>query len=117
MSMFGDYKSYKKYQPYYSEWKNNRNIMEAKRDAYLSKHPELINNNDIQRGKNLLRAIDIMDEYSQKRAENMEAATESVIGMGLDLAFFGGGLLGGLLGTIKPIGEFFQILFQPSAQV
>ena len=108
MSMFGDYKSYKKYQPYYSEWKNNRNIMEAKRDAYLSKHPELINNNDIQRGKNLLRAIDIMDEYSQKRAENMEAATESVIGMGLDLAFFGGGLLGGLLGTIKPIGEFFQ---------
>ena len=108
MSMFGDYKAYKKYEPYYSEWKINRNIMDAKRNAYLAQHPELINNNDIQRGQVLLRAIDIMDEYSQKRAENMEAATESVIGMGLDLAFFGGGILGGLLGTIKPIGEFFQ---------
>ena len=108
MSMFGDYKAYKKYEPTYAEWKHNRNIMEAKRETYLSKHPELVNNNDIQRGQILLRAIDVMDEYSQKRAENMEAATESVIGMGLDLAFFGGGLLGGLLGTIKPIGKFFQ---------
>jgi len=108
MSMFGDYKAYKKFEPSYAEWKYNRNVMEAKRNAYLSKHPELINQNDIQRGQILLRAIDVMDEYSQKRAENMEAATESVISMGLDLAFFGGGILGGLLGTIKPIGEFFQ---------
>ena len=108
MSMFGDYKSYKKYEPAYSEWKNNRNILEAKREAYLNKHPELVNQKDIQRGKILLRAIDIMDEYSQKKAENMEATTESIIGMGLDLAFFGGVFLGGLLGMIKPIGEFFQ---------
>lgn len=108
MSMFGDYKAYKKYEPSYAEWKNNRNILEAKREAYLLQHPEIVNKNDIQRGQILLRAIDIMDEYSQKRAENMEAATESVIGMGLDFAFFGGGIIGGLLGTIKPIGEFFQ---------
>ena len=108
MSMFGDYKSYKKFEPTYTEWKNNRNVIEAKREAYLKAHPELVNNNDIQRGKILLRAIDVMDEYSQKRAENMEAATESVIGLGLDLAFTGGMFLGGLLGMIKPIGEFFQ---------
>lgn len=107
MSMFGDYKSYKLYEPAYSDWKNQRNIMEAKRLAYIDKHPEVINANDIQRGKVLLRAIDIMDEYSQKKTENMEAATESVIDMGLELAGFAGAGIGAFLGSIKPIGRFF----------
>lgn len=108
MSIFGDYKSYRKYQPSYAVWKHNRNLMEAKRDAYLKLHPELVNQEDIQRGQILLRSIDIMDEYSQKKAENMEAVTESVIGFGLEIALFSGAALGGLLGSIKPIGRFFQ---------
>ena len=62
MSMFGDYKSYRKYAPIYPEWKNNRDKLEAKRLAYIEKHPELINEADIQRGQILLRTIDIMDE-------------------------------------------------------
>ena len=107
MSMFGDYKSYKKYEPAYPEWKNNRDKLEAKRMAYLEKHPELINQEDIQRGEVLLRTIDIMDEYSQKKAENMEAATEPVISMGLEFALVGGGALGVFLGSFKPIGSFF----------
>ena len=107
MSMFGDYKSYKKFEPVYPQWKNQRDLMEAKRDAYLNLHPELINQEDIQRGQILLRAIDIMDEYSQKKAENMEAAIEPIINMGLEFAGFIGMGLGGLLGTIKPIGDFF----------
>ena len=107
MSMFGDYKSYKKFEPTYPQWKYQRDLMEAKRDAYLNLHPELINEEDIQRGQILLRAIDIMDEYSQKKAENMEAAIEPVINMGLEFAGFIGMGLGGLLGTIKPIGKFF----------
>ena len=110
MSVFGDYKSYKQYEPTYANWKNKRNIMDAKRLAYLEKHPELINPNDIQRGQILLRAIDIMDEYSQKKAENMEAATEPIIELGLELTAFLGMGLGGLLGTIKPIGNFFSRL-------
>ena len=63
--------------------------------------------NDIQRGKILLRAIDIMDEYSQKKAENMEAATEPMIEMGLELASFAGLGLGAFAGSFKPIGQFF----------
>ena len=107
MSTFGDYKSYKLYAPAYPEWKNKRDLMEAKRLAYIDKHPEVINKDDIQRGQILLRAIDIMDEHSQKKAENMEAATEPIISMGLELAGFTGLGIGGLLGSIKPIGRFF----------
>ena len=107
MSTFGDYKSYKLYAPAYSEWKSKRDLMEAKRLAYIDKHPEIINKDDIQRGQILLRAIDIMDEHSQKKAENMEAATEPIISMGLELAGFTGLGIGAFLGSIKPIGRFF----------
>lgn len=107
MSMFGDYKSYKNFEPVYPEWKNKRDLMEAKRLAYLERHPEAVNQEDIKKGQNLLRAIDIMDEYSQKKAENMEAATEPMINMGLELAGFAGGAAGALLGSFKPIGRFF----------
>ena len=107
MSNFGNYKSYKKYEPIYPDWKNKRDLMDAKRLAYIDKHPEIINNADIQRGKILLRAIDIMDEYSQNKAENMEAATEPIISMGLEFAALIGGGIGGMLGSIKPIGRFF----------
>ena len=107
MSAFGDYKSYKLYEPSYSAWKNKQDLMEAKRLAYINKHPEIVNPEDVQRGKILLRAIDIMDEHSQKKAENMEAATEPIIEMGLEFAGFAGMGLGALLGSIKPIGRFF----------
>ena len=107
MSMFGDYKSYRLYEPAYPGWKKQRDLMEARRLAYIEKHPEIVNSEDIQRGKILLRAIDIMDEYSQKKAENMEAATQPVIEMGLELSAFLGAGLGALLGSIKPIGKFF----------
>ena len=107
MSMFGDYKSYRLYEPSYPGWKKQRDLMEARRLAYIEKHPEIVNSEDIQRGKILLRAIDIMDEYSQKKAENMEAATEPIIEMGLELSGFAGMGLGAFLGSIKPIGRFF----------
>lgn len=110
MSIFGDYKSYKLYEPSYKEWKNKRDLMEAKRQAYIEKHPEIINREDIQRGQNLLRAIDIMDEYSQRKAENMEAATEPIINVGLEVACLVGAGIGALLGSIKPIGKFFAKL-------
>ena len=108
MSIFGDYKSYKKFEPSYSEWKYKRDLQDAKRLKYIETHPELFNQEDIQRGEILLRAIDIMDEYSQKKAENMEALTEPIISLGLELSFLGGAVLGGLIGKIKPVGKFFE---------
>ena len=62
MSMFGDYKAYKTYEPAYASWKNRRDIKEAKRLEYLKRHPNEISKEDIQRGQTIIRAIDIMDE-------------------------------------------------------
>ena len=107
MSMFGDYKAYKIYTPVYPEWKANRDLMDAKRLAYLDKHPEAVNQEDIKKGKIIIRAIDIMDEYSQKKAENMEAATEPVIGIGREIAGFLGAGLGWFLSYTKPVNKFF----------
>ena len=68
MDMFKDYNAYKQIQPQYSTWKENREKQEAKRLAYIAKHPELKNNEDIERGKTLLQAIDTLAEYSQAKA-------------------------------------------------
>ena len=103
MSMFGDYKSYKKYAPQYAEWKNARDLSEAKRQEYLRRNPSELNPDDIQRSKALLRAIDIMDEFSQKKAEDMEVITETVVGYGLQGALYVGTFLGFLASRLKPI--------------
>ena len=108
MSAFGDYKAYKKYEPAYPGWKYARDLKESKRQEYLRRHPESIDQNDIQRGKVLMRAIDVMDEYSQKRAEDMEVATETAVGYGLDAAIFGGAAAGAVIGNLKPVKNFLM---------
>ena len=108
MSAFGDYKAYKKYEPAYPGWKYARDLKESKRQEYLRRHPESIDQNDIQRGKVLIRAIDVMDEYSQKRAEDMEVATETAVGYGRDAAIFGGAAAGAVIGNLKPVKNFLM---------
>lgn len=116
MSTFGDYKSYKKYEPAYAVWKNNRDTAETKRLVYLKQNPSEISNEDIQRGQTLIRAIDIMDEYSQKRAEDTEVATEAAMGMALELLMIGGAGLGYLAGQLKPIKNLINKLGKNSKQ-
>lgn len=108
MSVFGDYKLYRKYEPAYADWKNMRDIQDAKRMAYLKKHPELKNENDIVRGKTLIRAIDVMDEYSQKRAENMELATDQIKVLITELTLFAGAGLGYLASKMGPVKKFLE---------
>ena len=103
MSMFGDYKSYRKFAPQYPQWKTEKDLAEAKRLAYLKNNPSEIKTEDIQKSKTILRAIDIMDEYSQKRAEDMEVATQSIVSVGLEIAMFLGAGLGLLATQLKPV--------------
>lgn len=117
MSTFGDYKAYKRYEPDYAGWKFKRDADEAKRMEYLRRNPDMLNSEDIQRGKALIRAIDIMDEYSQKRAEDMEIATETAVGYGLDAAVFGGAAIGAAIGNLKPIKTFLQQNFKQSKKI
>lgn len=108
MSTFGDYKSYKKYEPAYANWKNKRDIQESKRMAYLKQNPNEMSKEDIQRGQALVRAIDIMDEYSQKRAQDVEVATQSVVSMALEFMIFAGMGLGALVGKLKPVNNLIS---------
>ena len=103
MSTFGNYKSYKNYAPQYTTWKEKRDLAEAKRQEFLRENPKEINTDDIKRSKALLRAVDIMDEFSQKKAEDMEVLTETVVGYGLEAALIAGGMLGALVSRLKPI--------------
>ena len=96
MSMLEDYKAYKQFAPQYKDWKYSRDLAEAKRLEYIRRHPEMVNQSEIQKGKALLRAIDVMDEYSQRRAEDMEVATETVVSMGTGIA----GSIGGAIGLL-----------------
>ena len=106
--MFGDYKSYKLYAPQYAEWKSARDLAETKRQTYLKQNPNEIRTRDIQTSKTILRAIDIMDEYSQKRAEDMEVAAESVVSMGLEVALIIGAGIGFLTTRLKPFQKLIE---------
>ena len=102
MSTFGDYKAYKNFAPQYSEWKTTRDFAEAKRIAYLKQNPHEIREIDIQKSKTLMRAIDVMDEYSQKRAEDMEIATETVVSNCMEGAL--------MLGSVIGMGIYWAIM-------
>jgi len=73
-NIIDNFKEYKKNSPQYKIWKKERNKTEAKRLAYVSRNNlnENTNKEDIKRAKIVLNAIDIMDEYSQTRAEDTE---------------------------------------------
>lgn len=108
MTIIGDYKSYKKYENTYANWKSSNDLQEAKRVEYLKRNPKEINPDDIQKSKAILRAIDIMDEASQKKAEDMEVITEQVVGLGLEFAMTLGAGLGFVVSLLKPVKAYFQ---------
>lgn len=107
MTIIGDYKSYKKYDILYPNWKSANDLAEAKRAEYLKRNPDKINSEDLQRSHALLRAIDIMDDASQKKAEDMEVITEQVVAYGLEIALAAGAGLGFVVSLLKPVKSFF----------
>ena len=76
MDVLQNYKKYKEYIPQYNNWSMQQSEQQARREAYLVQNPDKVNQEDIRRGQILLHAIDVMDEYSQANAEDMEVATE-----------------------------------------
>ncbi len=108
MSTISDYKLYKQYEPAYANWRQKRSAIEAKHLEYLQQNPDAINQNDIKRGKSLLRAIDIMDEYSQKYAQNMEMANSIATETIMTLIMVCGIALGYALGKLPSIKRFLN---------
>lgn len=101
MEVLNSVKDYRKYLPEYNNWRDKQDLEVAKRVEYLKQNPDRISQEDIQRGKNLLHAIDVMDEYSQSYAEDMEVATEFAKGQIVGIATTVG-MVGGTLLTFTP---------------
>lgn len=103
MEVLNNCRSYQKYLPQYESWRDEKDLATEKRLEYLKNHPEKMDSNDVQRGKILLHAIDIMDEYSQSNAEDMEVATEFATSQIVSLATFAGIILGAPLSALKGV--------------
>ena len=82
MDVFNNYSEYKKQKVFYDGWKSARNITEAKRAAYINRVgiPEEQKKSDLKRAEAVLNSIDIMDDFSQARAEDMEVITNQAKG-------------------------------------
>ena len=93
--LLDNYREYRKNKPDYKEWENDRLAKEAKRVNYLKKNNINASNstNDIERAKNILNAVDVMDEFSQSRAEEMEMTVQAAKGAISQISFYlGAGL-------------------------
>lgn len=108
MDVINSYKSYKKYLPEYTQWRDEQDLERERRLEYLNKNPDKMNAEDIERGKILLRAIDVMDEYSQSNAEDMEVATDFAMGQVVGLASMAGTFVGFSLGQVKGVQKFIS---------
>lgn len=105
MEVYQNYKKYREYVPEYKQWKEERNNQEAKRLEYIKRNPDAINKDDLQRSKALLHAIDVMDEYSQKNAEDMEVATEMAAGQAIEIVNIAGLGAGMLTMALPPVSK------------
>ena len=105
MEVYQNYKKYREYVPEYKQWKEERNNQEAKRLDYIKRNPDAINKDDLQRSKALLHAIDVMDEYSQKNAEDMEVATEMAAGQAIEIVNMAGLGAGMLTMALPPVSK------------
>lgn len=112
MEALTSYIDYRKNKPSYKSWKNCQDEKEAKRLAYIEKYriSEEQKQEDIKRAKAVLNAVDIMDEYSQSRAEETEMLTQPVMQTIASITSTLGMGLGFLLVSNKKIGKLLSNL-------
>lgn len=102
VGIFSNYKAYKKHYPEYVSYDKNQREKEAQKASYLAKHPELVKEEDKKRAIAIINAIDVMDDYSQQKAEDMENTIKGISG-GTSYVV---GKLGAMIGCI--LGGFIS---------
>lgn len=111
MSIISNYKNFKQNQPKYKSWKEERDLNLQKKIKYINSHKDEFSNyqDDIQRAKVVLDAVNVMDEYSQTKAENMEQITQTVTMPIMQLASY---LSMGIGGAITALNKKSRIAIQ-----
>lgn len=99
MEILNNYLEYRKHKPEYKQWQAKRKEQTAKKEQYLKENPvsEEEKQRQTQKIKIVLDAVDTMDEFSQKKAENAEIATQIVKGTASQVASYAGLGLGSLI--------------------
>lgn len=98
MEILNNYLEYRKNKPKYAEWQKQREEKLAKKEQYLKDNPVSKEEKAryIEKANVILNAVDIMDEFSQSKAENTEIATDAMTGLTIMLSMavgMGAGLL------------------------
>ena len=115
MKVFDSYSEYLREEKSYDDWKAARNKTEARRAAYIANVgvSDLQKKSDLRRAEAVLNSIDVMDEYSQARAEDMEVVTDQLKVYIMELGgYIGFGLGGLMLTTSKTIKNAYQQVFK-----
>jgi len=92
------------YKNEYSTWRETKDMNSAKRQEYLRRNPDKINDYDLQRAKILLNSVDMMDKSTSSKSEDADTVFDSLTSFGLGYAAVGGtalGLLISRLGFVK----------------
>ena len=82
MEILNTYKNYRQHEIEYNKWARDIQLYDEKKKIYLEKNPlsQVEKENALEKGKILINAIDIMDEYSQTKAEDTEIVTNLISG-------------------------------------
>lgn len=91
----------KKYQNEYIDWRDNKNLQDAKRQEYFRQNPDAIKDKDLQRAKILLYTVDMMDKSVSVNSDHTNTIVDSITSMGLGYAAVVGATLGLLFQRMK----------------
>ena len=94
MTAISSYKISQIYKNEYSSWRSEKDFQKAKRQEYLRRNPDAIEDYDLQRAKILLNAVDMMDKSLKGNSNKIGLAFETANNMGLGYAAIGGATLG-----------------------
>lgn len=112
MQILNNIKTYKKYYPNYLDFEKKQEEKEAKRNAYLEKHPELLKEEEIERNKLIFQSINLLDKYTTQNSEDVEVATEIIKDQAVSLSTIGGTGIAFLISKIPLVSKKLQNLSQ-----
>lgn len=101
MPVATSYKLSQIYRNEYYSWLIDKELNAAKRQEYLRRNPDAIEDYDLQRAKILLDSVERMDKSSKENSNKIGIAFETATNLGLGYAAIGGATLGFLTTKLK----------------
>ncbi len=100
------------YKNEYSTWRETKDLNSAKRQEYLRRNPDEIEDYDLQRAKILLFAVEMMDKSLKGNSNKIGVAFETATNLGLGYAAIGGAALGFLITKLNFVKKAISKIVQ-----